>query len=73
MSKKFSWELFNTTFIKSIVYSEKTKKKIRPGYPIDDKDGLVPRMNMLCHQPDEHFVRRYEEDLCQFFQQLPDN
>ena len=54
MKKGFIWNNFDVPFLQAILYSEKTKKTIRPGYQIDDKDGLIPRMNMLCHQPDEH-------------------
>ena len=67
MKKGFTWNNFDVPFLQSILYSEKTKKTIRPGYQIDDKDGLIPRMNMLCHQPDEHFVRRYREEITDHF------
>ena len=67
MSKKFSWELFNTTFIKSIVYSEKTKKSIRPCFDTDDKISLLPYIDEICPIPDEHFVRRYHNEILNNF------
>lgn len=67
MKKGFTWNNFDVPFLQAILYSEKTKKTIRPGYQIDDKDGLIPRMNMLCHQPDEHFVRCYREEITDHF------
>ena len=67
MKKGFTWNNFDVPFLQAILYSEKTKKTIRPGYEIDDKDGLIPRINMLCHQPDEHFVRRYREEITDHF------
>lgn len=67
MKKGFTWNNFDVPFLQAILYSEKTKKTIRPGYKIEDKDGLLPRMNMLCHQPDEHFVRRYREEIADNF------
>ncbi len=67
MTKGFTWNNFDVPFLQAILYSEKTKKTIRPGYQIDDKDGLIPRMHMLCHQPDEHFVRRYREEITDHF------
>ena len=67
MSKKFSWELFNTTFIKSIVYSEKTKKSIRPCFNTDDKISLLPYIDEICPIPDEHFVRRYHNEILNNF------
>ena len=67
MKKTFSWEHFDIPFLQAILYSEKTRKAIRPGYLIEDKDGLIPRMNMLCHKPDEHFVRRYHTEIADSF------
>lgn len=67
MKKGFTWNNFDVPFLQAILYSEKTKKTIRPGYQIEDKDGLIPRMNMLCHQPDDHFVRRYREEIADHF------
>lgn len=67
MSKKFFWELFNTTFIKSIVYSEKTKKSIRPCFDTDDKISLLPYIDEICPIPDEHFVRRYHNEILNNF------
>ena len=69
MKKTFSWECFDVPFLQAILCSEKTKKSIRPrpGTLIDDKDGLIPRMNMLCHKPDEHFVRRYHTEIADSF------
>ena len=67
MSKRFSWEFFNTAFIKSIVYSEKTKQSLRPGFETDDKLCLLPYLDEICPAPDEHFVRRYHQEILHGF------
>ena len=67
MKKGFDWNNFDIPFLQSILYSEKTKKSVRPNYRIEDKDGLIPRMNMLCHQPDEHFICCYREEITDHF------
>ena len=67
MKRSFSWDRFDIPFLQSILYSEKTPKSIRPGYALSDKDGLVPRMYMLTHAPDAHFVRRYHNEIADHF------
>ena len=67
MSKNFSWENFSTEFIKSVVYSENTPKTKRPDFNTDDKSTLIAFMDNICKKPDEHFVRRYRNEITDSF------
>lgn len=67
MSKRFSWENFSVPFIKSIVYSEKTKKANRPIFETDEKINLIPYISSICSRPDEHFVKRYHSEIIDNF------
>lgn len=67
MKKQFTWSHFSIKFIKSICYSEKTPKSLRPKFETDSKDSLLPYIDSICYYPDEHFVRRYREELAAYF------
>lgn len=67
MKQKFSWELFDTAFLQSICYSEKTKKALRPRFETEDKDSLLPYIDSICPKPDAHFVRRYHAEIMDHF------
>ncbi len=67
MSKKFSWNNFEVGFIKSVLYSERTPKSLKPPFDTDDKVSLLPYMDSICPRPDEHFVRRYRKEIMENF------
>ncbi len=67
MRNKFDWGNFNTDFLKSILYSERTKSTYRPSPMTDDKERLVRYITSLCPKPDEHFVRRYRKEITEHF------
>ena len=67
MRRKFSWEYFDTDFIRSIVYSNRTSKKLRPAREYDDKLLMLPTMDRICPKPDDHFVRHYRKEITEHF------
>lgn len=67
MRNKFSWEHFDTQFLQAILFSEKTKKSSRPPYKTDEKDLLIPFMDMVCEKPNEKFVQRYRNEISDYF------
>ena len=67
MRRKFSWEYFDTDFIRSIVYSNRTSKNLRPIREYDDKLLMLPIMDRICTKPDDHFVRHYRKEITEHF------
>ena len=67
MKQNFSWELFDSAFLQSICYSEKTKKTLRPRFETSDKDSLLPYIDSICPVPNAHFVRRYHTEILDHF------
>ena len=67
VKKIFTWDNFSTTFIKSIIYSEKTKRSNQPNYDIDLKECLIPYIDDICSRPNEHFVRQYRAEIIDNF------
>ena len=59
MSTRFSWEGFDSSFLKSIILAtdeEPNKERYRK---TDDKDVLCSRVNRICTVPDYKFIKRY--------------
>ena len=67
MRRLFSWQYFDTKFLQSILYSEKTKGKAHPSYPMEDKSLLLPYMDMVCPRPDKKFVQKYRYEITEYF------
>ena len=65
MKKAFTWDRFDINFLKSIVYSEKTKNNLRPKTDINEKERLIPFMDRICERPDTHFVKHYRNEILQ--------
>jgi len=61
--KKFTWEHFDTQFIKKIVYNEKTERDFRPDYQTDDIDMLMPSMLSIAEVPTRDFVIKYRTEI----------
>lgn len=67
MKRNFSWHPFDMGFLKSIVYSEKTPKSMRPKAEFNIKDPLIPYMDSICKVPDKRFLRRYHSEVIENF------
>ena len=67
MAKNFTWNNFTVTFLKAIVYGAKTPKRLQPAMEFDEADYLVPYMDAICSYPNEQFVRRYREEIQDYF------
>lgn len=67
MKKQFSWYPFGIEFLKSVVYSEKTPKSMRPKFDFDVKEPLIPYMDDICRYPDVHFLKRYRNEIIENF------
>ena len=68
MTKRvFSWCNFEYDFIKAIVYGKNTPKRQRPSYEIKDVEGLSPYMDWICSYPNEWFVKRYRQEIQDYF------
>lgn len=65
--KRFSWSNFDYEFVKSIVYCEKTPKKLKPAFELKFVDELCPYMEDICPYPDEAFVKRYRDEIHTYF------
>ena len=65
--KGFNWGRFDSEFIQSIVYSDKTAEKLRAPFQTDDKELLVPYMEKICNEPDQKFILRYHEEIADHF------
>ncbi len=65
--KTFSWCNFEYEFIKAVVYGKNTPKKQQPSYEIQDIEGLSPYMDWICAYPNEWFVRRYRQEIQDYF------
>lgn len=67
MKNNFTWEMFDLRFIKSIVYSEKTRQDLRPKREMNDVILLLPFIDRIVPYPDEKFVRHYRNELIEYF------
>ncbi len=67
MKKHFSWYPFDISFIKAVVYSEKTPVRFRPRFDTQDKTLLIPFMENICPIPDVHFVRTFRAEIIESF------
>lgn len=61
--RNFSWNNFDEEFIISVVYNEKTKEDLRPMRKINDKDMLIPTMDLIAPYPTKEFVITYREEI----------
>lgn len=57
----FTWENFDNSFLKKIIYSPETPENVRPIFPTEEKEDLVCSMNLICDYPDKSFVVRYRD------------
>ena len=57
----FTWENFDNTFLKKVIYSPDTPENVRPIFPTEEKEDLVCSMNLICDYPDKSFVVRYRD------------
>lgn len=60
---KFTWNNFDEEFISSIIYSEKTKKDLKPSRKTDDKDMLMPTMERIAAYPTKEFIITYRTEI----------
>ena len=73
MKHRFSWAAFDESFLKSILYSEESAKKIKrhPHIPKECimREQLVSYMDRLCSgkKPDVFFVREYKNEIIDGF------
>lgn len=67
MAKKFSWENFPISFLKAVIYGPKTRKSLQPAMEYDDVEYLIPYMDEICPYPDELFVKKYREEIQDYF------
>lgn len=73
MKHKFSWTAFDEKFLKSVLYSEESPKKIKrhPAIPKEYilKEQLVSHMDKLCggKLPDWLFVKEYKNEIVDNF------
>lgn len=72
MRRKFSWEAFDENFLKSILYSNESDRKIKrhPVIPkeIILKEQLVPYMDSIIgHEPDVFLLREYKNEIIENF------
>lgn len=67
MKKSFTWEKFDVAFLKSIIYSSKTKQNLRPRTEIKNKDSMISYMDRICKKPDAHFVKHYRNEIADNF------
>ena len=63
--KVFSWEGFSYSFLKAVVYGNKTLKKYQPELFFDEneREHLIPYINRICSYPDNAFVRKYRNEI----------
>ncbi len=61
--KNFTWNNFDEEFIGSVVYSEKTRKELKPSRKTDDKDMLIPTMERIAPYPNKDFVVTYRIEI----------
>lgn len=61
--KHFSWNKFDLDFISKVVYSEKTDLSLRPKKVVDDKDMLIPTMDLLAPYPTRSFIMKYRAEI----------
>jgi len=61
--KTFTWNNFDEEFISGVVYSENTPKELRLSRKIDDKDLLIPTMELIAPYPTKEFVVRYRSEI----------
>lgn len=59
----FNWSNFELEFISSIVYNPKTSSKIKPSKIINDKDMLIPTMEIIAPYPNKEFIVNYREEI----------
>lgn len=67
LMKNFSWGNFDNKFIKSIVYSERTRRKHRPPFETNDLTLLIPWMERISVLPDDEFVKYYRNEILDYF------
>ena len=61
--KQFSWNNFDEEFISSIIYSDKTRKELKPSRKTDEKDMLIPTMEKIAPYPTKEFVITYRTEI----------
>jgi superfamily II DNA or RNA helicase len=61
--KNFTWNNFDEEFIGSVVYSEKTRKELKPSRKTDEKDMLIPTMERIALYPNKDFVVTYRIEI----------
>lgn len=59
----FDWSNFDSSFLKSIINSDKTNPEYRPVIPTDNIDILASSMNSVCRVPDAKFIGRYRQEI----------
>ncbi|MBQ4105725.1 MAG: DEAD/DEAH box helicase family protein [Clostridia bacterium] len=60
---KFNWSKFDSSFLKSVIYSDKTSPEMHPIFETDDADLLASSMNAICDCPDVNFIRKYRREV----------
>lgn len=59
----FSWNNFDEEFIRGIIYNNKTSSDLKPKHIIEDKDMLIPNMEMIAPYPTNKFVMTYRAEI----------
>ncbi len=65
--KNFNWTNFDSSFLKSVIYSKNTEEQLRPVYETDDSDVLFTSMQSICISPDREFVEKYRAEIEEHF------
>ena len=61
--ERFNWSKLDGEFIKAVVYSGKTDPSLRPIYPTQELDLLIPSIRTICDRPTRRFIMTYREEI----------
>ncbi len=61
--ERFNWNKLDGEFIKAVVYSKKTDPSLRPIYPTQELDLLIPSIRTICDRPTRRFIMTYREEI----------
>ena len=60
---RFNWSKLGGEFINSVVYSDKTDPSLRPIYPTQEMDLLIPSIKAISDRPTRRFIMTYREQI----------
>lgn len=59
----FSWYNFDADFLKAVLNAPETPEELHVSDPVEEKELLIPAMNVLSTYPDMGFVRKYRTQI----------